>query len=184
MTSMRLAQLSQFNKKIFRTDELKLIWGINSSSNFSTIIYRFKKAKILFRIIRGLYSTASISSLNKYELATAVAGSYSYISTESVLFDNGIIMQSPEYITVVGLRNREYDFDNIKIKVRTLSPKYLHNRLGVSIANGYCVATSSRAVADILHYNPNYYFDNLFSVSKTEMNKFIKEIYTNGTTLK
>lgn len=184
MKSIRLAKLNKFNKKTFRRDELQLLWKVNNNSSLSTILNRYIKSKVLFRIYRGLYSIVDPIYLNKYELACAVGGAFSYISNETILSNSSIIMQQPRAITVVGMKNRDYKIGDFDIKIRAMAKQFLHNTLGILDMVSYRMADKERAVADMLHFDKKYHFDNLNSISKNRVNNYIKAIYNDNISIK
>lgn len=155
-----LSKLNTLSKNIFRTSELGLLWGIHNRNTLYITITRYTKDGLLFRLYKGLYSKKPVTSLHPFEIACAVAGPYSYISTESVLAMNGIIMQQPSMVTAIGLKNTKVDVVGHRIMVRSLSPSYLHNRNGIEDKGLYSIATVERAIADIEHYDKAYYLDN------------------------
>lgn len=184
MKSNRLAKLNSFKKKVFRTEELQLIWEIGNKSTLYTLLNRYTKKKILFRVMRGVYSTVKADALDSYELACSVAGPYAYISTESVLFDSGVIMQSPQSITLVGLKSKVHIINGVRIMVRSLSAKFLHNRDGITQKDTYSIASCERAVADIFHYNMKYHLDNTKAVNISLSKNISKNVYNNDITIK
>lgn len=152
--------LLQQNKRILRTSDLSVLWGIENKNTLYTTIKRFTQKGILFSIQKGMYSTIPIAKLDKYELGCAVAGSLSYVSAETVLQNNGVIMQNVGKITLFGERNKEISLNNVVYFCKKMNSKFLINRKGIDDQAHYSIASLERAVADILYINPKYYFDN------------------------
>jgi len=49
--------------------------------------------------------------------------------------------------------------DSISFRFRKLKDEYLYNPVGIINQSGNFVATTERAVADMLYFNPRYHFD-------------------------
>ena len=152
--------LLEQDKRIFSINDLSILWNIDNKNTLRTTVKRYNRKGILYRIWRGLYATVPLYKLDKYELACAVSGSYSYISMESVLIQEGIITQAIPTITVLGKRNKRISINGVEIYCRYLNPKFLLNRLGIIENERYAIATAERAVCDIQYISPKYYFDN------------------------
>ena len=172
----KIKELLSQDVRIYRTSDLALLWEITNKSTLWITISRYLKKGILHKIHKGLYSTVTINKLDKFELGQAVCGISSYISGETVLQNEGIIMQSLDKITLFGNKKKEITIDGQKFLCRYLNPKYLLNRAGIIEKNRYSIASADRALADILHINPKYYIDNKLAVDMDKVNKLMREI--------
>ena len=152
--------LLQQNKRILKTSDLAVLWGVENKNTLYTTIKRFTQKEILFSIQKGMYATIPIVKLDKYELGCAISGSLSYVSAETVLQNSGVIMQNVSKITLFGEKTEEIRFNDVVYFCKKMDPKFLINRKGIEDKAHYSVATLERAVADILFINPKYYFDN------------------------
>lgn len=156
--------LLEQEKNTFTTADLAILWETKNKNNLYTTIHRYLKRHILYHLQRGLYSTLPPEKLNPFELGCAVAGPSSYISAETILQKDGIIMQNIEKITLFGHKKKEFTIADQAYLCRYLNPKYLLNRQEIAEKNTYSIATTDRAIADLLHLNPHYYFDNQLAI--------------------
>ncbi len=161
---------------IFRTSDLAVLWGIMNKNTLLTTIRRYVQREILYPIQKGMYATIPLNKLHPYELGCALAGSSSYVSTETVLQTEGIIMQQVQTITLFGAKAMSKTVGSGSYLVRYLHPKYLLNRTGIVEKSIYAVASIERAIADMLYIEPTYYFDNEKATSAAQVVKLSKEI--------
>ncbi|MFH1232144.1 MAG: hypothetical protein V1709_11690 [Planctomycetota bacterium] len=169
--------LLEQDKRIFRTSDLAVLWQISNKNTLLTTIKRYVKNQIFYRLAVGIYATVPLTRLHPYEIGCAIAGPLSYISTESILAGEGIIMQQPMKITLIGKKSLEFEIAGHQYICRYLNPKYLVNRLGIVDNGRFCTALSSRAVADTRHFNSRYYFDNQKTIDLNLFNQiYLKEI--------
>jgi predicted transcriptional regulator of viral defense system len=156
----KISVLIQQPQKLFHTSDLKVIWGIYNESTLYQTIYRLIKKKILFRVQKGLYSIVPLNQLDPIEIGFRAINHFSYLSTESVLSKNGIINQSPSKITFLSSSPANFNINTVSYLVRQLKPQCLNNTVGI-IQNdkGVFMATTERAIADMLYFQPNYHFD-------------------------
>ena len=153
--------LLQSGQKLFHTQDLGVLWGINNKNTLYITANRFIKRGILFKVIKGLYSTIPVDEINKYELGAMLLHKYSYLSCESVLFDEGVIFQVPSSITYVSSISKKIKFGNIYYSYRKMKTEKLFDSNGIIKKDGYYIATPERAISDLRYFNPKYYFDNL-----------------------
>ena len=173
--------LLQSNQRIFSTSDLALLWNIKNRNTLLTTIKRYVKNGILYRIYKGLYSTLPISQLDKYEIACAIGGPFSYISAETILSQKGVIMQDINKITLFGKKTKELKIGDTIYLCRYLNSKYLLNRAEIEDNKGYSTATTERALADIRHINPKFYIDNELSIDMKKIDILNKEIGYNDS---
>ena len=153
--------LLQSGQKLFHTQDLEVLWGINNKNTLYVTINRFIKRKILFKIIKGLYSTVPVGEIDKYKLGALLIHKYAYLSCESVLFNEGVIFQVPTSITYVSSVSKKIKFGDIYYSYRKMKPERLFDFNDVIKKDGYFVANTQRAIADMKYFNPKYYFDNI-----------------------
>jgi predicted nucleotidyltransferase component of viral defense system len=168
--------LLQSGQKIFTTAGLAVLWDISNRNSLIKTIERYVSRGILFRIYKGLYSTLPLEKLDEYEIGCAIGGSFSYISAETVLSKNGIILQDIKKVTLFAKKQKEVTIGKTTYLCRYLNNQYLLNRVGIKDEKGYAVATVERALADIRHINPKFFVDNQLSVNEKDVNKLSKEI--------
>lgn len=153
--------LLQCGQKLFHTQDLEVLWGINNKNTLYVTVNRFIKRKILYKIIKGLYSTVPINEIDKYQLGALLLHKYSYLSCESVLFSEGIIFQVPSSITYISSISKKIKLGDTYYSYRKMKPERLFDSSGIIKKDGYYMATSKRAISDMRYFNPKYYFDNL-----------------------
>lgn len=173
--------LLQTDQRIFKTSDLALLWDIQNRNTLIKTIQRYIDRGILFRIYKGLYSTLPVKDLDKYELACAIGGPFSYVSAESVLAKEGIIFQDIKKVTLFGKKKKEITVGDTTYLCRYLNDRFLLNRFGIKDSKGYSVATVQRALADIRYINPKFFVDNDLSIDESEINNLSKEIGYDST---
>ena len=156
----KLSQLLRSDRKLFHTQDLALLWGVENRNTLYTIIKRYLKKGVLIKIIKGLYSTVLLSEIDKFELGSALIHRFSYVSCETVLEKEGVINQKIYPITFVSSVSQKIEFGGREYIYRKMKPEILFDPKGVEKKDGYFMATSERAISDMLYFNPKYYFDN------------------------
>ena len=157
----KLSVLLKSSERLFHTQDLALLWGIQNRNTLYTTIKRYAQKGILIQITKGLYSTVPIDELDKFELGTSLIHKFCYVSCETVLFLEGVINQVVYPITYVSSISKKIEFNGIIYIYRRAKPEILLNPEGVTQKNGYFMATKDRAISDMIYFNPKYYFDTL-----------------------
>lgn len=156
----KLNILLKQSQKIYHTNDLRVLWGITKPTTLRQTISRFIKKCVLIKIYKGLYSTIPLSDLDPIELGSRVINRFCYLTTETVLAQNGIINQSPNKITFVSNISKTITIGDNTFLYRQLKDIYLYNSDGISPqSNGVLVASINRAKSDMHYFQPNYYFD-------------------------
>ena len=155
----RISELLQLDRKIYHTNDLAVLWGIGSKNTLYTTIKRYIHRGVLKPIYKGLYSTVPLQQLNPMELGRAIIHRYTYLSTESVLAQAGVITQTVYAYTFVSSLPKKTTIGSISFLFRKLKDEYLYNPAGIVNQEGFFVATTERATADMLYFNRKYYFD-------------------------
>jgi hypothetical protein len=156
----KLAILLRQERKLFHTSDLALLWQISNKNTLYTTIKRYVKKGVLISVCKGFYSTVPLSLVNPVKLGIAFLHKFAYLSAETVCFQAGVINQSVSYITLISSVSKKFKLNNQWYLSRKMKDEFLFNNLGVNTAAGFKKAGLERAVADLLYYNPNYYFDN------------------------
>ena len=172
----KLNILLKQDKPFFYAKDLTKLWGVDKSATLNTTISRYVKQGILISIYKGLYSTKPLDQVNQILLGAVLLHTYSYLSTEYVLAKNGIISQLVNAYTYCSTKNRTIEINNNLYKSRQLKDNYLYNSYGIIDMNGYKVATTERAIADMLYYNPKYYFDSYKTIDWQKVKKVQEEV--------
>ena len=172
----RLDKLIKLDRKLYHTNDLALAWNIANKNTLYTAIKRYVKKGVLIPVHKGLYSTTPLSQLDLVELGKAIIHRYTYLSTESVLVRNGIITQNIYFTTFVCGVSKKVKIGDQNFLFRKLKDEFLFNPTGIQNQNGVLVATTERAVADMLYFNPKYHFDLLGNVDLDKVKQIQKEI--------
>ncbi|PIP27326.1 MAG: hypothetical protein COX30_02415 [Candidatus Moranbacteria bacterium CG23_combo_of_CG06-09_8_20_14_all_39_10] len=155
----RFAQLAKMGLLVFHSGDLANLWQIENSNTLHTTLKRYAQEGLIIRIQRGLYSLLPIEKINPELLGIKVLHRFAYVSVETVLVQEGIIAQSIPQITIVSSISKKFAIGKNQYSCRKLADKFLFNDAGIVLRNGIQVATLERAVADLLYFNPKYYFD-------------------------
>ena len=113
----------------------------------------------MVRVYKGLYATVALTQLDPLELGQAIIHRYTYLSTESVLVQAGIITQTIYYYTFISGLSKKISIGTTSFWFRQLKDNFLYNTDGIYENNGILTATVERAIADMLYFAPHYHFD-------------------------
>jgi len=174
----RIDTLLKQEKKLFHTSDLALLWQIQVPNTLYTTIKRYVQKGILKRIHKGFYSAIPIEKLDPLELGIGYLHSFAYLSTESILQENGIIFQTSDYITLVSSTSKKFMIGGHSFLVRKMKDEFLYQSAGLTERDNIKVATLERAVADILYFNPNFYFDNRKIINWLRVKEIQKEAFS------
>ncbi|GAH82192.1 unnamed protein product [marine sediment metagenome] len=159
VSQRRFVQLARLGEIIFHTTDLANLWDIRNPNTLYTTLKRYVKSGLIFRIRKGMYSLIPLEELDPILLGVKTIHRYAYISTETVLFGEGIINQRPGSITIVSSHSMKFQvYDNYYIS-RQLNDRYLFNSEGIKKRGQILTASVERATADLLYFNPKTYFD-------------------------
>lgn len=172
----RINELTRLDKKLFHTGDLAVLWNITDKNTLYTAIKRYVQKGVLFSIYKGLYSTVPMEDINPLELGAAVAHRYTYLSTESVLSEAGVIFQAVYKYTFVSDFSKEVKVGNISFLFRKLKDNYLLNPASISNQNGIFIASTERAAADLLYFDKNYHFDAPDNIDWQKLQLIRKEV--------
>lgn len=155
----RINKLLEINRKLFHTNDLAILWDIEDRHHLHIIISRYLKKGILYPVYKGLYSIIPIHELNPIDLGRSIIHSYTYLSTESILSQAGIISQTVYDFTYIADHSKKVKVDKWVFRYRQMQDEFLHHPAGIVEKDGSYFATTERAIADMLYYNPRYHFD-------------------------
>lgn len=156
----RFAKIASLDETLFHIDDLANLWNIQKKNTLHKTVSRYLMKGLLYRIYRGFYSIKPITKVDPYLLGLKALHEYSYISTETVLVDAGIIMQKINEITLISSKSMHFTLGDNNYYSRQLSDRYLFQTDGIIEKNGIKIASVERAIADLLYFNKNTYFDN------------------------
>lgn len=172
----RISELNRLGRKVFHTNDLAILWKITNRHNLYMTITRYLEKGLLFPVYKGLYATVPLSDVEPLELGKAIIHQYTYLSTESVLSQAGILSQAIYAYTFIAGRSARVTVGPWSFRYRQLKDEYLYHPAGVTEQNGNFIATVERAVVDLLYYNARYHFDIPESIDFDKVKSLQKEI--------
>jgi len=166
----------KLKEKLFHTNDLALLWGITNKNTLYTTIKRYLQKGILISVHKGFYSTIPISQIDPFKLAIGHLHRFAYVSCETVLIREGIIFQKANYLTLISSVSKKFSINDYSYLVRRLKNSYLYYDRGIDSIDGVMTANIARSVADILYFNPTYYFDNKKKIDWKKVRLMQKEV--------
>lgn len=159
ISAKRIALLAGAEQPLFHTGDLAILLGIRNANTLRVTLHRLVRHKILHRVHRGLVSILPPQTIDPALLGSACLHCYAYLTTETVLRDEGVILQSMQALTFASGVSRRFACAGHHFVSRRLHPRFLHNQEGIVRTDGVYRATLERAIADMLYFNPLYHFD-------------------------
>ncbi len=172
----RISSLWQTGDVIFRDTDLAVIWGISNKNTLYTMLKRYSRNKVLYRMRSGIYSIIDPNKLQPEGIGAKILHTHCYVSTESILRDEGIILQDIQHTTFVSSVSKKFTASGHSFISRQLKDIFLYNDTGLYEKNRVLYASVERAVADILYFNPFYYFDNEGAIDWDKVRQIQKDI--------
>lgn len=172
----KINKLLKLDEKLWHTNDLALLWNTTNRNTLYTGIKRYVEKGILIPVHKGLYSTVPLAQLDPVKLGVSILHNYCYVSTESILARNGIISQVVYAITFVSSVSRKFSIAGGEYVSRRMSPRFLYQTAGIKIENGILMATVSRAVADMLYFDPHYHFDADDTIDWDQVKQIQREV--------
>lgn len=155
----RFALIATHGEVVFHAGDLANLWGISNKNTLHKTLSRYVAGGLIHRIYKGLYSVKKVSDVSPFLLGVKAIHALSYVSCESVLYQNGILNQSPQEITLVSQFSKHFSVAGAQYRSRKMRDEFLFNDAGIEVKDGARVASLPRAVADMLYFNPRKYFD-------------------------
>lgn len=155
----RFAKLAALGEMVFHDSDLASLWQISNKNTLYTTLKRYTKQKLLYRLWKGMYALKPAEQINPYFLGIKAIHTYAYVSTETILFNSGIISQRSAAISLISSISRRFSLAGQDYVCRKLANGYLFQSDGITESDGIRLASPERAVADLLYYNPLKYFD-------------------------
>ncbi len=159
-TQQRFAKLAKLSEIMFHAKDLANLWSIKNKNTLHTTLKRYVQQGLIYRIYRGFYALKPINELDPYLLGIKALHEYSYISTETVLTNAGIINQVTDKITLISSKSKKFKIGDNNFYSRQLNDKFLYQTIGIENKDGIKIATLARAVADLIYFNSKAHFDN------------------------
>lgn len=156
-----LTTILRSEKTVFSVTDIVILWREENIKATRVRLNYYVKKGDLYRIRRGLY--AKDTNYDKPELAVKIF-TPAYVSFETVLAKEGLIFQYQEKMTVASYLTREIEVDGQKYIFRKIKDSVLVNSMGVKQTNNTSVATTERALLDMLYFG-DYQIDNLRGIN-------------------
>jgi len=172
----RIETLLKLKEKLFHTNDLALLWGITNKNTLYTTIKRYLQKGILISVHKGFYSTISIDQIDPFKLAISHLHRFAYVSCETVLIREGIIFQKENYLTLISSISKKFSIAGHTYLVRQLKDNYLYHGRGIDNINTVMTANVERSIADLLYFNPEFYFDNKKKIDWKKVREIQKDI--------
>lgn len=172
----KLNILLKQERSLFHLKDLRLLWGINNPATLRRTVSRYVKRGALIPIYRGFYSVLPIGKIDPLDLGASAFHAFCYVSTETVLVQAGIIFQIIYGYTYCSSKTKTIQIDESIYKSRQLKDKYLYNPAGIIDQPNYKIASTERAVADMLYFSPRYYFDSHDLIDWKKVKAIQKEV--------
>ncbi len=173
----KIALLVRQKELIFHAQDLMVAWGIYNKNTLYTTTRRLIKSGSLYRIYKGMYSILPPSEIDPLLVGIKALHGFGYVSTETVLSDEGVINQLSSRITLIGEKSLKFGAAGHDYTCRKLRDKFLYNEIGITMSDGVRRANVERAVADMLYFNPKFHFDNRKLIDWKKVNELRKKIY-------
>ncbi len=157
--NQRFAILASRGELLFHAGDVATLWRIKNKNTLHKTLSRYVTQGLINRLHKGFYSLKAPSDIDPYLLGVKSLHTPAYVSCESVLFHDGVINQLPTEITLISGVSKRYIVAGKRFRSRKMRVQFLMNDTGIEMKNGVRVATLSRAVADMLYFNPKKYFD-------------------------
>ena len=173
----RFADLAKLGEILFHADDLANLWGIANKNTLHVTLKRYVDQGLFFRIYKGFYSLKPLSQIDPLLLGKKALHGYAYVSTETILAENGIIGQSLNAVTLVSSHTKHFSIGTNRYFSRTLADKFLYQTSGIlTKENGLRTATVERAVADMLYFNPHVHLDGAHLIDWEKVTALQKEL--------
>ncbi|OGZ46070.1 MAG: hypothetical protein A3J54_02485 [Candidatus Ryanbacteria bacterium RIFCSPHIGHO2_02_FULL_45_13b] len=173
----RFAELARLGEVVFHIDDLANLWHITNKNTLYTTLKRYTKQKLIFRIQQGFYAIKSPAEIDPLLLGVKALHDYAYVSTETILADEGIVQQEVPAITLISNKTKQFSVVGRRYYSRKLADKFLYQSNGIITAtNGVRKATRERAMADLLHFNPHAYVDAAHLIDWKKVGVLQKEL--------
>ena len=172
----RFAEIAKLNEVVFHVDDLANLWKITNKNTLYTTLKRYVQKGLLYRIYKGFYSIKDPRNIDPFLLGTKALHGNSYVSTETILANGGVIQQNISAITMISEISKKFKVLNHSFISRQLDEKFRYQTAGISTKNGVRVASINRAIADLLYFNPHAHLDGEKFINWQEVKELQEEI--------
>jgi len=146
----RFAQIAALGDTLFHAGDLANLWGIQKPDTLHTTLSRYVKQGLLHRVYKGLYSIKALDTIHPWLVGLKAIHGYAYISTETILYAEGIINQKPSCVTLISGTSMRFRIHAVPYYSRRMADAFLYNPAGIEMKDGMRRASAERAVADLL----------------------------------
>jgi hypothetical protein len=153
--------LRKLGLKVFHASDLSNLWQITDKNLLYVTLARYVKYGLLVRIYKGLYSFDPPGQIDPVLLGYKAIHDFCYLSTETILFNENFINQKPSCVTFVGVMSKKFTIAGQDYMCRKMNDNFLFNPADISTNDGIPVASSMRAIADMMYFNPVFHFDKV-----------------------
>lgn len=140
-------------ESVLHTQDIAVLWGIQKPQTLYTTIGRYVKRGVLTPLTKGMYTTVRPRALDPLLLGLKSLHEYGYVSCETVLFQEDVVNQPPQEITLVSSQSRHWTVNEHRFRSRKLKDAFLYHPAGITEKNGIRTATRERAIADLLYFH-------------------------------
>jgi hypothetical protein len=161
--------LSGSPRTAFNTKSIALLLNEKRDISLTKKLNYYVQKGLLLNPRKGIYTK---KNHNPEELAGLVFVP-SYISLQYVLQKAGVIFQYDSAITSVSYLSREIEMLNQTYRYRQIKKEILYNLEGIEQHDNINIATTERAILDMMYLNSECYFDNLNAVSKKRIKQLL-----------
>jgi len=172
----KIAQIANSGEVVFRDTDLAVIWRIINKNTLYTTIKRYVQQGVLERVKYGVYSLKNPKTINPDVIGAKILHQYCYVSTETILERAGILKQKITRVTFVSGSSKKFSVGDYSFSSRQMKDDFLYNNLGIYMKDGINYASIARAVADLLYFNPKYYFDSHMNIDWDKVREIKKII--------
>lgn len=173
----RFAELAKLGEVVFHSDDLANLWHITNENTLYTTLKRYTERGLLFRIHKGFYAIKPPAQIDPLLLGIKALHDYSYVSTETILAEEGMIQQEVSVITLISGKIKRFSVAGHRYYSRKLTDEFLYQPNGIiTTPSGVRKATRERAMADLLHFNPRAYVDAVNLIDWKKVRALQKEI--------
>lgn len=152
-----LLSIYQDKRTVFRLSDVAMLTDENDREKLAKKLNYYARTGKIGNPRKGIYVKPGY---NPEEMACCLY-TPSYISFEYVLSRAGVMFQYDSSLTIAGYLSRTITIENRVYAYRKLKNDYLLNTLGIHRGeNGVNIASTERALLELLYLNPDYYFDN------------------------
>jgi len=142
----RFAQLAKLGEVVFHIDDLANLWHITNKNTLYTALKRYTGQGLLFRIHKGFYAIKPPVEVDPLLLGIKALHGYAYVSTETILAEEGIVQQEVPAITLISSKTKRFSITGHHYYSRKLADKFLYQPNGIiTVPNGVRKATRERA---------------------------------------